>query len=210
AKKLEVMECLPAPNANLPIRVRFHYVDAAGAPAFQDFTNPPTSTGPEWTVGSGVWPNHNRDQWVNPDGTSNTSIVPFYWENLELNGVPVLTVKVNKLPAFLDALGAAPVSVNNSLAIWANTASSATVKQPAIGPSLSTDMGVVIRDADDLVNYGALTGFTTGFSVVTDHRVYIVGDVNQVAMAAPANSGMPAGVQFFPPVSIFAAEKRFG
>lgn len=40
--------------------------------------------------------------------------------------------------------------------------------------------------------------------------MYLTGDINQQAGTPSANSGWPTGVTYYPPLSIFAADKRFG
>lgn len=166
------------------------------------------------------------------------SRIPFYWEELGnptdvaanpvANSRPALGIKLARFPEFLirDCPGAAPVSpvnpgdvANNSLAVYSNPADP-TVSLPQTNPTLATDLGVVIRDAGNLhlmdadgtnyVAYDLRPGFRQGFSLVTDHRVYLVGEINQEPTPAPAGVVLPAGVLYYPPVSIFASEKVFG
>jgi hypothetical protein len=51
-----------------------------------------------------------------------------------------------------------------------------------------------------------LTSFTKGFSLVTNLRLYYGDDFNQVAATAP--DGYVG--DYYPPCSVFAAEKRYG
>ncbi len=203
---------------NKPIFVRFHYLNAAGNAAAADFV-PGVNNSDNWRD-EGIWENHNRDTFLwNDDNNAGTvdvpSIIPFYWEDLDpaatgaLNINPVLAIKLGRFPAFLAALGAAPVSsgvagapVNNSLSVWSNP-TDATVSTPSM-PSSSNELGVVIRNARDM------RAFTSGFSVVTDHRIYLVGEINDFPVTAPAGSGIGLGAPYYPPLSFFAAEKRFG
>ena len=94
------------------------------------------------------------------------------------------------------------ITVNNSILIrpahWRTD-----VAQPSI-PSTDDDLAVTLRGGKDMTEY------TNGFSVVTNMRLYIGESLNSVAMTAPVNSGLPAGTEFYPPMSLFAPEKRFG
>jgi hypothetical protein len=66
------------------------------------------------------------------------------------------------------------------------------------------DMCVILRAGKDLSSY------TRGLSIVSPLRVYVGDDLNDVATSAPAGSGLPSGSEFYPPMSIFAAEVRVG
>lgn len=130
------------------------------------------------------------------------SAFPFQTGELD-NTRDALIVNMDRLPAFINSLSnSGGMARNNSLYIFPTTGEP-TVVQPSI-PSLSTDMAVSIRGGSDL------SAFTNGWSLVTRYRVYIAGTLNNVPVAAPANSGLPAGHVFYPPLSIFAPEKRFG
>jgi hypothetical protein len=76
---------------------------------------------------------------------------------------------------------------------------SVNLSKPSI-PCTELDYGVVLQECNDL------TSFTKGFSLVTNLRLYYGDDFNQVPTTAPAGySGT-----YYPPCSIFAAEKRYG
>ena len=216
---LEIMECSTAANKeNIPTKIRFHFIKQDGTRDSIILTEPPVRNPgdpyPQYAV-NGTWENHDRDLWVNPNGSSDPSIIPFYWENLTNNrpndmslaSDPCLTIRMDRMAAFLATIGGAGIdgsglNRNNSIAVWANT-TGAGVIQPAI-PAIDGQMGFVVRNAEDL------SGFAKGFSLVTDHRVYLAGDINQVPIALPAGSGLPGGTLHHPPVSVFAGEKRFG
>lgn len=169
-----------------PVWVRFHYMQG-GVSVFKDYK-----------VSDNSWVNHDHDV---PGG----SVIPFYWENLQATASPALGINLGKIPEFLASLGlsASDRLVNNSLSIWSN-AGEPSVNLPAI-PSSNLDMGVVFRQSDDL------TEFSEGFSIVTDHRVYFAENFNQMPYpSSPMNAGLPGGVPFYPPVSVFASDKRFG
>ncbi len=165
-----------------PTQIRFHYL-AGGTSTYQDYN-----------VG-GLWVNQDQDQ---PPNTP----IPFYSEILEGNGKRALTINLEKIPGFLATIGADDELTNNSLSIWSN-ASMPTVVQPQI-PSDDRETAVVLRQCENL------QAFKKGLSIVTDHRVYFAEHFNQMPFASiPANSGVPSG-PYYPPVSVFAAEKRFG
>jgi hypothetical protein len=94
------------------------------------------------------------------------------------------------------------MALNNSLYIMPLSGES-TVLIPSI-PAAEADMAVSLRGGKDL------TPYTRGFSLVSRYRVYIADTLNAVPAATPANAGLPAGHVYYPPLSIFAPEKRFG
>lgn len=127
---------------------------------------------------------------------------PFQTAELE-NTRKALIVHMDRLPAFIDGLSnSGGMALNNSLYIFPRTGES-TVITPSI-PSLPTDMAVSLRGGEDL------TAYTTGFSIVSRYRVYIADSLNSVPATTPANAGLPGDHVFYPPLSIFAPEKRFG
>jgi hypothetical protein len=66
-------------------------------------------------------------------------------------------------------------------------------------------MSVVIRKGQNLTSYAS------GLSIVTPFRVYVGDDFNAVPLPElPAGSGLPAGTEYFPPLSVFAGELRIG
>lgn len=180
AMQIEVVEMVN----QRPVWVKFHYMQG-GVEA----------TPIDYKSSDGSWNNHDHD-------VPSNSPIPFYYENLG-SGTPALTVNLAKIPDYLASLGlnAADRRANNSLSIWVNDGDPTL---PQI-PSVSSEMGVVLRQSSDL------TGFTKGLSIVTDHRIYFAENFNQTAYATkPADAGLPAGEPYYPPVSVFAAEKRFG
>ena len=110
---------------------------------------------------------------------------------------------MDRLPAFVNGLSnSGGMALNNSLYIFPLSGAS-TVVVPSI-PSLATDMAVTLRGGNDL------TAYTAGFSLVSRYRVYIADSLNNIPTTTPANAGLPASHVFYPPLSIFAPEKRFG
>lgn len=134
------------------------------------------------------------------DGQSGGTAIPFQTETTE-TGRRCLTVHVNRLSSWLAGRsGASGVDINNAIAINADP-SGVNVRTPTF-PSDSRDIGVVLRGGGDL------TAFTKGFSLVTNGRIFFADDLNTVSTTAPTGSGLSG--TFFPPLSIFAPEKRWG
>lgn len=148
------------------------------------------------------------------------------------SGVPVsgqigIGVYPERIPAYLAWLGAAGPEINNSLAVnvdYTTTGLGTPGARPRIPchpipqadplapPDPLTDYGVVLKEC------GNLTGFPHGFSLVTNLRLFVGDNINTVPVApvdVPAGwipnptPGNPLGL-FYPPVSFFAPEKRWG
>ena len=130
-------------------------------------------------------------------GSASGALFPFHLEsdNIERRA---LSVYLGRLPLFLASIGADPTSVNNSLMVNANYRDNVRVLKPNI-PSLSSDIALIMRDTKDF------TPFSSGFSLVTPFRTYLVNDVNIVPMDTDSQ-----GRDVFPPISLFTPEKRFG
>ncbi len=107
-----------------------------------------------------------------------------------------------RLSAFLANLGADGLDVNNSISINVDYVNSANLTKPLI-PCTANDYGVILQECADL------TSFTTGFSLVTNLRLYIGGDFNTVQTTPPTGYTPPNGT-FYPPASLFTPEKRYG
>ncbi|MBB5353392.1 hypothetical protein HNR46_003649 [Haloferula luteola] len=114
---------------------------------------------------------------------------------------PCITLYPERFKELLANLGADGPEVNNSISINANYKENAFIKKPSI-PCTDSDYGVILRECSDL------SSFTRGFSVVTNLRLYIADDFNQVPITPPAGSGLEE--PFYPPCSMFAPEKRYG
>jgi len=112
-----------------------------------------------------------------------------------------VAVYPERFPDFLTALGADPVSINNSVVVNVDHKAGLYVRKPSY-PCAESDLGLVLGES------GNLTKFTTGFSLVTNLRMYIGGDFNNVAGTPP--SGYRGQLPYYPPSSLFAPEKRFG
>lgn len=127
---------------------------------------------------------------------------PFQTDELD-NTKKALIVYLDRLPSFISSLSnTGGVTLNNSLYIMPLSGES-TVVIPSI-PAAEVDMAVSLRGGKDL------PPFTRGLSIVSRYRVYIADTLNNVAAATPTNAGLPNGHVYYPPLSIFAPEKRFG
>ncbi len=143
-----------------------------------------------FTKGSN-WPN-----FIDPGG----DLFPFHQEDTE-TGRSCLVVYLGKLQNYLLTAGADNATVNNSIVINVDYESGTNTVKPSF-PTLLADMAVMIRDSEDLSSYNH------GFSLVTHSRLYLADDLNLVSTTPP--SGSTAPTPFFPPISIFAPEKRYG
>lgn len=148
--------------------------------------------------GTGSFTLRRGTNWPTDAQTGGTAI-PFQTETTE-TGRHCLTVHVNRLAGWLSARRALGVDVNNSIAINPNPAHSSV--RTHTFPSSPLDMGVVLRGGANL------TAFTKGFSLVTDVRLFFADDLNTVTTTPPPGSGLTGA--FYPPLSIFAPEKRWG
>ena len=177
---LEVLN-VAAANDQTPTQIRFTYRNSSNSVATVTYTRGTT------------WPTE-----VETGGNT------FPFQSTKLDSTRnALIVYMNRLPAFIEALSnTGGMSRNNSLYIYPGT-TNAAVATPSI-PSLETDLAVSLRNGENL------TAYTAGFSLVSRYRVYIANSLNEVATTIPANSGIPAGTIYYPPLSIFAPEKRFG
>ncbi|MDF1861854.1 MAG: hypothetical protein P1U87_16670 [Verrucomicrobiales bacterium] len=179
--RLDILE-MTALDTQIPIKVRLYYQTTSNTVAQIDYTR------------GDNWPS---DLEVGGD------IFPFQTDVLESQR-NALVLHMDRLPAFLASSvpSAAGINVNNSIYV-SPLSSEPTVEAPS-NPSLDSDTCITLRGGRDLSPYGK------GFSIVTDLRLYIGETLNSVATTPPANSGLPLGAEYYPPVSLFAPEKRFG
>ncbi len=127
------------------------------------------------------------------------SLVPFQTETTDTSRRS-LTVFPTRFNAWLVANGGAGLDINHSIAINQDP-SGEHIRLPSF-PSEEEDLAVVMREGSDL------TAFTKGFSLVTNVRLYFAGDLNSVPTTAPSGSDVTG--TFYPPMSIFSPEKRWG
>lgn len=127
---------------------------------------------------------------------------PFQTEELDDEKIALVT-NIDRIPDFLSSLGgAADVTENNSLHLVVEPDSDSNVG--GVGPVDIEDLAVTLRGGKDL------RSFTNGLSIVTNLRLYVGESLNVYTLPAPNNSGLPSGAEFYPPLSLFAPEKRFG
>ena len=115
---------------------------------------------------------------------------------------PSLRLDLEKLNDFLLDVDLDGVEHNNSIWIGPNyTSNEANAPRKSSYPSLDDDTVLVIDGSNDL------SSFVNGLTIITPYRIYFADDLNRIPAAVN-----PPGIvgQWFPPVSIFAPEKRFG
>lgn len=137
----------------------------------------------------------NSDAWPDPN-------FPFNVGSISSGETSCLFLYVERLPAFITGTLGANLADNRSIAINPDYNASLSIATPT-SPPTDGHFTVVLREAEDL------SGFSSGFSLVTSQRLYIDTNFNQVSTAAP--SGYPtAFLPFYPPASIYAPEVRYG
>jgi hypothetical protein len=129
---------------------------------------------------------------------------PFELRNLA-SGQQCVALYPERIPSFLTVIGAATTALNHSIVVnvdYTVTGLNNSARRPNTNPCLDSDYGLIMRECANLA------GFSRGFSLVTNLRLYIGDDFNTVA-ATPPSGYSPAGL-YFPPCSLFAPEKRYG
>ncbi len=120
------------------------------------------------------------------------------------SGKTCLAVYPQRFASFLSLIGGDSTAVNNSMAAnvdYTTTGINNGSFKPSI-PCTDTDYGLILQECANL------TSFSKGFSLVTNLRTYIGDDFNVVEAAPPP--GYTSADPYYPPVSLFAPEKRFG
>lgn len=133
------------------------------------------------------------------------AVIPFQTE-LTNNSRSCLTFHPSLMNAWLQSHGGASVETNHSLYFGVDTTVDPLLTVRALSDPPSTeDMCVIIRQGKDI------TGYPHGLSVAGPLRVYVGDDLNAIPLATlPTGSGLDAGTEFYPPLSIYAAEVRVG
>ena len=129
---------------------------------------------------------------------------PPYRVRMLPSGKICIAIYPQRFAAYLNLLGADSTAVNNSLVVnvdYTAATGSTNLVRPSI-PCTELDYGLIIQESADL------SSFTRGFSLVTNLRTFFGDDFNVVPTTPPAGY-TPAG-DYFPPVSMFMPEKRFG
>ncbi|MBK1830368.1 hypothetical protein JIN77_06505 [Verrucomicrobiaceae bacterium R5-34] len=166
-----------------PTSIRFTYADKKSGNSLAQET---------FTKGSN-WPDIGTE-----DGTE----FPFHVET-SAAGYPCLSVYVERIQPFLAARGADYPETNNSISINPDYVNNAKISRPTF-PSSNDKLALLLMDAQDLTTY------TAGFSLVTNLRLIIADDVNTTPTTAPSDMTLASGELFYPPLSLFAPEKRYG
>lgn len=165
----------------MPTRIRLYYRNTQNNLIYADFDRGTN------------WPTEQQ---------AGGSSFPFQTGELD-NLRKALIIHLDRLPNFVKSLSnSGGMRLNHSLMVTPNTSHNSVVL-PSM-PSLETDMVVSLRGGKDL------SAYPLGFSLVSRYRVYIADTLNNTPVLPPANSGLPAGYVYYPPLSIFAPEKRFG
>lgn len=182
AMRLDIIDVVSAQNQT-PTSIRFTYSDSSDGSSLVQET---------FTKG---------DNW--PDLGSNAGdLFPFHVE-IAATGRPCISIYTERLQPFLSARGAAFPEYNRSISVNPDYVNNVKIQKPSF-PAASDDAGLLLLQSRDL------SAYTKGFSVVTNLRMIIADDVNVVPTTAPAGMVSPAGEPFYPPVSLFAPEKRYG
>ena len=130
--------------------------------------------------------------------------MPFQTELMD-NSRSCLTFQPTLFEPWLLSRGGAAVAVNHSFYFGVDPSADPLTVGTLADPPAPDDMCVIIRKGRDLTNY------TAGLSVVAPLRVYVGDDLNDVPLAVPpTGSGLADTDEYYPPLSIFAAELRIG
>lgn len=167
-------------EAELPLAMRFHYKNTYGGTSQKTYI-----TGIDW-------PLELLDPWDR---------FPFRLDLIQ--GLrPAFVLRLDKLPDFLESLpGAAGIEVNNSIYLHLDFVLPTVIPDISL---LNTDLAITLREGEDMSEY------SNGFSIVTSQTLFIADSLNKVPVTPPANSGLPSDAVYYPPVSLFAKDKRFG
>lgn len=197
AMRVEV-SLVVAEDTQIPTRILVETKDNNGATTVRQRC----TSGVAWNA-PGQEANTVPDRWpLSPAGDDwfvQTQILP--------NGRTCITLDLEKLPGFLAQIEMDDVAINNSLWIGPNytateIADAGVPPRKAPFPSNNDDMALLITGSTDL------SAYTNGLSIVTPLRIYFADNFNDVPTTPPAGSGITE--DWFPPVSVYAPEKRFG
>lgn len=122
-------------------------------------------------------------------------------------------LKPERIPAFLSMLGADDPSINHSIVVNVDYTTSGLNDPELYNPMANGAYRETL--ADGTPNYALilrecadLTAFTKGFSIVSNLRTHIDDNFNIEPTTPPAGY-VPVG-NYYPPLSLFVPEKRFG
>lgn len=182
AMRLDIIDVVSASNQT-PTAFRITYVNNSNG------TSLATET---FTKGSN-WPDL---------GSNEGDLFPFHVE-ISATGIPCIAVYTARLNPFLAKRGADFPEQNRSISINPDYVNNPKIKKPSF-PASQDDMALLLLESSDMTTY------TKGFSLVTNLRMIVADDVNVVPTSAPAGLTLANGESHFPPISLFAPEKRYG
>lgn len=194
-------------------------------PTFNTSSSNPNGSVFPWRASRGSAWNRPGEDAFDRRGATGTTLSPpgEFWpvqaSDTEVHNLPdgrrYLTLDLEILPEFLRQAGADDVTINNSLWIGSrydhpgenrrgdpNNSFDNRNIPPSNFPSDETDFALIITNSADL------SAYRNGLTIITPFRVYFADDFNTVPTTPPAGSGITG--EWFPPVSVFAPEKRFG
>jgi hypothetical protein len=138
-----------------------------------------------------------------PDEASEDGLLfPFHTQT-SADGRPSIAYHAGRLKDFLALRGAGQYTVNNTLSINVDYVNNVSIRKPTF-PCAVDDIAVILLDASDF------SAYTKGFSIVTNLRFIIADDTNITPITPPADITVAAGELYYPPLSMFAPEKRYG
>ncbi len=138
------------------------------------------------------------------EGAPGGDLIPFKTELPTGINRACLALYPNLLNAWLQANGGAGVALNSSICVELDTPSATNFIRPPSEQVQAEDMCVILRKGKDLRDY------VRGLSVIAPMRLYIGDDLNAEPLPIPAGSGLDPAAPFYPPLSLFSAELRYG
>ncbi|MCP5538330.1 MAG: hypothetical protein H7A51_19115 [Akkermansiaceae bacterium] len=141
------------------------------------------------------------DSWPDP-ATADGEAFPFHIKTTS-SGRPAIAFYSDRLKDYLASKGADQYTTNNCISINVDYPGNASIRKPSF-PSEADDIAVILTEAEDF------TAYTKGFSIVTNLRLIIADDTNITSTTPPSGVTVPSGEEYYPPLSMFAPEKRYG
>lgn len=149
----------------------------------------------QFSTDDGTWPSPTSPAGLN---------FPFH-STLSPTGSPQISLHLNRLAPYIASIGGDAPAINHSLSINADYTDSATTGIQNPSDNYNTANAIFLESAENLSLY------TGGFSLVTNMRLITEESINTTpALAIPTGYPLAPGEIFYPPVSIFAPEKRYG
>ncbi|MGB1259377.1 MAG: hypothetical protein ACPG6P_05000, partial [Akkermansiaceae bacterium] len=149
--------------------------------------------------------NRADGSWPVP-GTPAGDAFPFQTD-ISADGRISIKLHMERLAPFLTARNGGDFSRNHSLCVNPDYVYNNAIQKPSF-PSIASDIALLLVDSSDLTPFSS-----RGFSLVTNLRLIIADDTNvEPVLPAdiPADYPLAAGEDYYPPLSMFAPEKRYG